>query len=109
MVLGGLMGPYTGANNALMIVDQGVLASDGAVGAPGLSFGAELTTGFYRPSAGLMSLAILGANRGRFTNASKFSNGGSDRSSTSRARGPSSFSPTHAATARIDSGSASLG
>ena len=50
---GGMQGPFKSA--------------DGAVGAPGLTFNNEATTGIFRPAAGQIAFAAAGATIGLFT------------------------------------------
>jgi hypothetical protein len=48
---------------------------NGTVGTPALNFGAETSTGIYRPGAGQMNIAVLGANLVEFTSTGMNVNG----------------------------------
>lgn len=48
---------------------------NGTVGTPALNFGAETSTGIYRPGAGQMNIAVLGSNLVEFTSTGMNVNG----------------------------------
>ena len=54
------------ANNAWIVIqelDGTILMEDGTAAAPGLSFAADLDTGFFRPAANQLAIATNGVER----------------------------------------------
>lgn len=81
-------------------------ATDGTVGAPGMAFGTEPGTGFYRKATGTVGLAIIGTEVIEFTAAGEANLGGTLTVAGVNVNNAAILTAGTVATARLGSGTA---
>lgn len=76
-------GRFAGGVGVVGTVNAGNLrAADGSAGSPTIGFTSDLTTGFFRQAADVVSLSIAGTERYRFSAASAYLPGGTNLGAT---------------------------